>query len=115
MTRKLLSLAVLAAAFTLILGTTDAQAGHCRSRHSHHGCSQNNNCGYQQTNYGCQQTANFGCQQVSHVTTNACCNPRPTCCGAQSACATSVIPASSSAPAQQPPVELGAPAPAPSN
>ena len=109
MTRKRLSLAVLAAAFTLILGTTDAQAGHCRSRHSHHGCYQNNNCNHQQANYACQQTANVGCQQASFVTTNTCCTPRATCCGAQPACATSVIPASFSAP--QPPMEQAAPAP----
>ena len=109
MSRKLLSLAMLAAAFTLVVGTTDAQARHCRSHHSHRGGCQTSNYG----TCGNQQTANVGCQQASHVTTNACCNPRPTCCGAQPAYGTSVIPASFSAP--QPPVELGAPAPAPGN
>lgn len=115
MSRKLLSLGVLAAAFTLVLGTTDAQARSCHS-HRHNRCCQNsnyghNNCGNQQVaNYGCQQT-----QQASYVTTNTCCAPRATCCGAQPACAASVIPASFSAPAPQPPVELGAPAPAPGN
>ena len=113
MSRKLLSLGVLAAAFTLVLGTTDAKARHCRSHRSHHGCHQNNNCGIQQASYGCQQTANVGCQQASYVTTNACRNPQATCCGAQSACATQVIPASFSAP--QPPIEQAAPAPAPGN
>ena len=116
MFRKLLSLGVLAAAFTLVLGTTDAQARHCcnqRSNHSHHGCHQNNNCGIQQASYGCQQAVSVGCQPASHVTTNACCSPRATCCGAQSACATQVIPASFEAP--QPPVEQAAPAPAPAN
>ncbi|MBC7817846.1 MAG: hypothetical protein IAG10_13220 [Planctomycetaceae bacterium] len=114
MTRKLLSLAVLAAAFTLIFGNTDAQARSCcRSHHSNHGCQQNTHCGHQQASYGCQQTANVGCQQVSHVTTNACCSPRATCCGAQSACATSISPATFSAP--EPPVEQAAPAPAPGN
>jgi hypothetical protein len=109
MSRKILSLAVLAAAFTLALSTTDAQARSCHSHrhHRHHGCCQTSNCGNQQVaNYGCQQT-----QQASYVTTNTCCTPRATCCGAQPACATSVIPASFSAP--QPPVEQAAPAPAP--
>ena len=124
MFRKLLSLGVLTAAFTLVFGTTDAQARHCcnqRSHHSHHGCHQHNNCGIQQASYGCQQAVNVGCQQavsvgcqpVAQVTTNACCRPRATCCGAQSACATQVIPASFSAP--QPPMEQAAPAPAPAN
>ena len=114
MSRKLLSLAVLAAAFTLALGTADAQARSCHSHrhHRHHGCCQTSNydnCGNQQVaNYGCQQT-----QQANYVTTNTCCAPRATCCGAQAACATSVTPASYSAP--QPPVEQAAPAPAPGN
>ncbi len=116
MSRKLLSLGVLAAAFTLVLGTTDAQARSCRSHrhHRHNGCCQTSNygpgnCGHQQVvNYGCQQT-----QPVSHVTTNTSCNPSATCCSAQSACAISVHPASFSAP--QPPVEQAAPAPVPSN
>lgn len=111
MSRKLLSLAMLAAAFTLVLGTTDAQARHCRSHHSHRGCHQHNYCGQQQASCGNQQTAIVGCQQTRQVTTNACCRPRATCCGAPSACATSIVPASYSAP--QPPVELGAPAPTP--
>lgn len=112
MSRKLLSLGVLAAAFTFVLGTTDAQARHCHSHHRHNRCCQNNNygsgnCGNQQvTNYGCQQT-----QQASYVTTNTCCAPRATCCGSQAACATLVTPASFSAP--QLPVEQAAPAPAP--
>ncbi len=107
MSRKILSLAVLAAAFTLVLGTTDAQARHCRSHHSHRGCCQNDN-------YGCgnQQTANCGIQQqTSYATASTCCQPRATCCAAQNACATNAIPASFSAP--QPPVEQAAPAPAP--
>ncbi len=111
MSRKLLSLGVFAAAFTLILGTTDAQARSCHSHrhHRHHDCCQTSNCGNQQVaNYGCQQT-----QQASFVTTNTCCTPRATCCGAQPACAASVIPASFSA--SQPPVEQAAPAPAPGN
>ena len=113
MSRKLLSLAMLAAAFTLVLGTSDAQARHCRSHRSHNSCHQNNNCGMQQASYGCQQTASVGCQPANYVTTNTCCRPRATCCGAQSACATQVMPASFSAP--QPPVEQAAPAPAPGN
>lgn len=116
MSRKFLSLGVLAAAFTLVLGTTDAQA--CRR---HRNCCQNSNygssnCGYQQAiNYGCQQTANVSYQPASYVTMNTCCAPRATCCGVQPACATSAIPASFSAPAQQPPAEQAAPAPAPGN
>ena len=116
MSRKILSLAVLAAAFTLVLGTTDAQARHCRSHHSHRGCCQNNNygCGNQQTaNCGIQQQTNCGVQQTSYATASTCCQPRATCCAAQTACATHVITASFSAP--QPPVEQAAPAPAPGN
>lgn len=115
MSRKILSLAVLAAAFTLVLGTTDAQARHCHS-HRHNRCCQNTNygsgsCGNQQiANYGCQPT-----QQASIVTTNTCCAPRATCCNTRPACSTSVIPASFSAPAPNPPVEQAAPAPAPGN
>lgn len=118
MSRKILSLAVLAAAFTLVLGTTDAQARHCRSHHSHRGCCQNNNygCGNQQfANCGIQQQTNCGVQQTSYATASTCCQPRATCCAAQTACATHVIPASFSAPAPQPPVEQAAPAPAPGN
>lgn len=114
MSRKFLSLGVLAAAFTLVLGTTDAQA--CRRQRS---CCQNsnfayNNCGHQQVaNYGCQQTANVSYQQASYVAVNTCCAPRATCCNTRPACTTSVIPANFSAPVPQPPVEQAAPAPAP--
>lgn len=112
MSRKLLSLGLLAAALTLVLSTTDAQAGHCRSYRSHRNCHQHNHCGDQQaTICGQQQVANYACQPTSVVTTNTCCAPRATGCNAQPACATSVIPASFSAP--QPPVEQAAPAPAP--
>ncbi len=116
MSRKILSLAVLAAAFTLVLGTADAQARSCHSHrhHRHNDCCQNSN--YGSDNCGNQQVANYGCQQTqqaSFVTTNTCCTPRATCCGAQPACAASIIPASFSAP--QPPVEQAAPAPAPGN
>ncbi|TXT21707.1 MAG: hypothetical protein FD138_4006 [Planctomycetota bacterium] len=118
MSRKLLSLGLLAAAFTLVLSTTDAQAGHCRSHRSHRGCNQSSHCGYQQaTICGHQQVANYACQPTSVVTTNMCCAPRATCCNTRPACSTSVIPASFSAPAPasapQPPVEQAAPAPAP--
>lgn len=119
MSRKLLSLGLLAAAFTLVLSTTDAQAGHCRSERSYRNCHQHNHCGYQQASIcGQQQVANYACQptqQASYVTTNTCCAPRATCCNTQPACTTSVIPASFSAPAPQPPVEQAAPAPAPGN
>ena len=112
MSRKILSLGLLAAAFTLVLGTTDAQACH---RHRHNRCCQNTN--YGAGNCGNQQVANYGCQPTSVVTTNTCCAPRATCCNTRPACSTSVIPASFSAPAPasapQPPVEQAAPAPAP--
>ena len=116
MSRKLLSLGLFAAAFTLVLSTTDAQAGHCRSHRSQRCCNQSNNCGHQQaTICGHQQVANYACQPTSVVTTNTCCAPRATCCNTRPACSTSVIPASFSAPAPQPPVEQAAPAPAPAN
>ena len=108
MSRKLLSLGVLAAAFTLVLGTTDAQARHCRNHHRNR-CCQTSNYGNGNCN---QQAANIGCQQASYATTNACANQQATGCGVQSACGTSVIPASFSSPQQ--PVD-DAPAPAPGN
>lgn len=113
MSRRILCWGVLAAAFTLVLSTTDAQAGSC---HRHNRCCQSSNYDYGYSNCGHQQFANYGCQQTqqaSYFTANTCCAPRATCCGSQPACATSVIPASFSAP--QPPVEQAAPAPAPSN
>ena len=109
MSRKLLSLAMLATAFTLVLGTTDAEARHCRSHRSHHGCRQISNY----SNCGNQQTANVGSQQASYVATNAGSNPQPTSRGVQPAYDTSVIPTSFST--RQASVELGAPGPAPNN
>ena len=109
MSRKLLSLAVLAAAFTLSLGTTDAQARHCRSHRSHHGCRQIRNY----SNCCSQQAANVSNQQASYVATKAASNPQPTSSGVQPAYDTSVVPASLST--RQPSVVLGAPGPAPGN
>jgi hypothetical protein len=67
MFRKLLSVAVLAAMFSLILGNTDAQARHCRSHHHRHRCCQtvNSRCGYGYGNNGNFNTmyANNGYQQ----------------------------------------------------
>lgn len=66
MSRKILFLAVLAAAFTLVLGTADAQARSCHRHHRHNRCCQNSNYGYNHygfSNYGNQQVANYGCQQ----------------------------------------------------
>lgn len=136
MSLKLLILPVLVAAFTSAFGGAEAQARCCRSHchHRNHGCCQSSNCGcqqagtcgYQQTascgcqqsanygyqqvaNYGYQQTANYGYQQASPIATNACCNPRPTCCAVQPACAVSATPETYSTP--QPPVQQ-TPAPA---
>lgn len=135
MSRNLWSIAVLAAAFTLFLGTTDAEARHrrghyrnhdcCQNRdyghhhHGHHGYHQSVNYGYQQpANYGygnCgpQQQMNYGWQQTNFVTTNTCGNPQPACCHVQPASTTSVVP--EYIPAAQPPMESAAtPAPVPS-
>ncbi len=118
MSRKVLSLVVLATAFTMIVGVSDAEAGrrHCRFRHQ--SCSHNSNyghgnCGHQQSwNHGCQQTncgyqqtSNCGCQQSSCGGNNGCGVTQSTCCCCcmQSACAVPVIPASHSHSAQQSP------------
>ncbi len=116
MSRKVLSLVVLATAFTMIVGVSDAEAGrrHCRSRHQ--SCCQNSNygqsnCGHQQSwndcgqqsNCGYQQTSSCGCQQSGCGANNGCCETQSTCCccSAQSACAVQVIPASHSHAADQ--------------
>ena len=105
MSRKLLSLAVLASAFCLTLGTADAQARHCRSQNRHRCCNQNSNCGFQQTNNCGQQQASYnGCQQ-----TTACGNPQSNCGNAQAAGITTT-PVGYTVP--QPPMEQE-PAPAP--
>jgi hypothetical protein len=128
MLRKVLSLTALVASVTLILGTSNAQARHCGSRHNRHGCCQSNynafgNCGYSghhQGNWGSgncgyshggyQQIADYSYQQTSYASPNACCRPRATCCSVQPACVGAVAPASYSAP--QPPMQQ-TPAPAP--
>jgi hypothetical protein len=116
MSRKLLSLGLLAAAFTLVLGTTDAQAGNGRSHRNHRCCNQSNYWGYQQaTNCGHQHVAYYACQPSSYVTTNTCGVPRVTCCNSQPACATSVVPANFATPAPLPSVDQTAPAPTPAN
>ena len=116
MSRKLMSLGVLAAAFTLMLGASDAQAkswrskyrddGCCQSNnhssHHHHHSSRNNNCCYQQVSNNCYQ-------QTSYVT-NACWNQQPTCGVQQYHGAVSASPMTNAAP---PPPVATAPAPAP--
>lgn len=122
MSWKLWSIAVLAAAFTLFPGTTDAQARHRRSHHGSHECCQYIKCGHsrhghhgwqQSRNYGslqpagcghascgCQQTASYGWQQTGFVATDTCCSPQPAVCNVQPLSATSVI--AENFPASQP-------------
>ena len=55
MLRKQLSLAVLASAFILFLGASDAEARHNRGYHRHNSCRQNGNYGHRNVsnwNYG---------------------------------------------------------------
>ena len=112
MSRKILSLAVIAAAVSLTLGSSEVQAKHCRSHHRHHGCQQTSNCGYQTNTVGCQQTVNSGCQQASRCAPQSTCgNVRPVCCVAQPAYATSA-PAGFDAPPPAPAVQALPPAPA---
>lgn len=114
MSRNLLSLGVLAAAFAVVIGTTDAQARSCRS-HRQQNCCQNGNYDYRNSGY--QQTGNYGYQQATYATANTCCNPRPTCYSAQPACANVASPANfspSPSPSPSPSFnEQTAPAPAP--
>jgi hypothetical protein len=109
MIRNRLFLGLLAAAFALILGTTDAQARHRHSRSRNDGCCRNvsyRNCGYRVRHHRhrhhsracCQQTAYYGgCQPATYAMSNTGCCPAPTCCTVQPACAT-VTPATYTAP-----------------
>ena len=111
MSRKVLSMGILAAAFCLTLGTTDAQACRNRCHHRSNRCCQNNNGGCQQaSNCGMQQVSN-NCQQTVRYAAPAatCCNAQSNACNVQNA-SFSTTPANASA--QQPPIEE-APAPAP--
>ena len=115
MSRNLLSLGALAAAFCLTLGTADAQARHCRSQHRSQRCCQTNTFGYQQNNCGNQQARDNGCQQTARYAAPAAtgCNVQSTGCNAQQVSFTAA-PVSDSVP--QPPIEQApAPAPAPAN
>ena len=119
MSRRIVFLAVLTAAFTLALGTADAQARHCRSYYRYDGCGQHSNCGYRNCRYqhdgygncGYQRIVHYRCQPTRSSTTTRCCDPQPTCIAVQPACATSVLPGNDSA--LQPSVQQAAPAPAP--
>jgi len=89
---------------------------HRSHRHrSHRHYSHRGACCQQTAYYGGyqQQSVNYGgCQPATYVTTNAYCNPAPTCCVVQTACATVVTPVTSTAP--QTPAEPDT-APAPGN
>ncbi|MEK6258560.1 MAG: hypothetical protein AABP62_08050, partial [Planctomycetota bacterium] len=68
MNRKLISLAgVLVAVVGFTVGSTDAEARHCRhrSRCCQQSCAQQS-CGQQSCNTGCQPNANNGYQQTSN-------------------------------------------------
>lgn len=119
MSRKVLSMGILAAAFCLTLGTTDAQASRNRCHHRSDRCShhRSNRC-YQNNNWDCQQASNCEMQQVSNncqqtvryaAPAATCCNAQSNACNVQNA-SFSTTPANASA--QQPPIEE-APAPAP--
>jgi len=141
MSRKLLSLGALAAAFTLVLGTTEVQARHCHNQCSSRSCCQSGNynrsifsifnrCnnGYQQqVNYRCQQPVNNACQvrvqqscqPAQYIRSNARCNQQSACGVVQTACqnvqagyAIPEIQTNSPAPAPAPPLD-NAPPPAP--
>jgi hypothetical protein len=139
MSRKLLSLAALVAAFTVIAFATEAQAGRCHSHHRNHRCCQNGNYGHgggygggysygggcgnggcNQRGYGnCgyQQAGNYGCQQTTQVAMSGYANVQATCCNAQPACAVSVTPVNYSAPVPipQPAIQQQIIAPTPGN
>ena len=71
MFRKLMSVTLLVAAFTAVLGTTEAQAFHHRGHHRHHGRHHGR---YDNSNYGSnQQVASYAPQAAGcgTQTTNA--------------------------------------------
>lgn len=139
MSRKLLSLGALAAAFTLVLGATEVQARHCRSQSSSPSCCQSGNhsrsifsiftrCNYstqrqvyytsrQPVNNGCRPKVQQRCRSTRYIRQKARCNPQPACRVVQTACqnvqtsrATSTIQTNS--PAPNPPLDNASP-PAP--
>lgn len=91
MTRNHVTLGIMAAAFALLLTSTDADARGFRNRNRSNGCCQSNyNSGY---SYGqhYQRRQNWGnccSQQVHHAPVADCSIIRPTCCDVQPACNT---------------------------
>jgi len=128
MSRKLLSLKALAAAFTLVLGTVELQAGHCRSQSSSRNCCQASNYShsifsiFDRCDTGTQRQVYYSSrrqrrQPTWYVSTNAHCNPQPACCVVQTACQNvqagyAVPEIQTSSPAPSPPLDY-APPPAP--
>ena len=136
MSRKLLSLGTLAAVFTLVLGTVEVQAEHCRNQYRSRSCCQSGNnsrsifsmfhhCNTgarQQVYYTSQQPLSYGCQppvrqncQPVYTRSTVCCNPQPACRVVQTACqdgATTYAESKIQSPPPSPPLD-NAPPPAP--
>ncbi len=109
MFQKLLSLSLLAAAVTLTLGSSDAQARSWRSQYWNNGCCQNSNYAYQ--NHYHSNRSNSCCYQQTNYVANACWTPQPTC-GVQVQGFSAAGPMSN-ATAQPATLQSPAPAPAP--
>ena len=113
MSRILLSLVVLGAAFTLILGTTDAQARHCWSRYRNHDCCQSSS--YRSDNCFNRRTVTTTCQQSSRCAPRATCrNVGANCCVAEADHATLMTgPSNNLASEPEPVFQEAAPGPPP--
>jgi uncharacterized low-complexity protein len=63
MSRKIISLAMVAAAFTMIFGATNAEARHCRNQCRSNTCHNRGNCGYSNCgqNVGTRSCGNGRC------------------------------------------------------
>ncbi len=107
MSRKVLSLLVLATAFTTIVGvTTDAEAGRRRCRSQNHTSCQSSNYGH--SNCGQQHSWNDGCQQTNCCENRGGCVTHATCCCvAQSGCTVTGCEGCGQSNAQQPSTHTG--------
>ncbi len=95
MSRNHFTLGMLAAAFTLLLIASEADARGFRNLRRNNGCCQSSyscgyghGCGYRQHYHRRYDWGNSCHQQVSYARTTGCCVTRPTCCDGRPACAT---------------------------
>gem|GEM_PF-6699104 len=126
MTRSLISVSAgLIAAVSLVLATSDVDAGHRHGRYDDNCCQQVSSCDYQHTGYAnrysrrhnrgyyahtqydndcCQQTVAYAPATYTAPVTAAYCAPQAACCDGVSATISGVTPANyATSPAPMPP------------